>query len=379
MSRGGTGARQSGNPAVRARDGGFGSPDARAVKIAERCYDTWFGHVGSGRDEAALSVLAAFMLADKVLPDVVLKSTDAEVVKGMTDVFTAFWCRRPDLGCWVGPLADWMQDERPDKDLVRAAAATARTAVKAGICDLLDVDHLLDVDLLGHAYTTMRPRSARGARGEFYTPAHVCYLMAKMIIGGPDGIVPGMSIAEPAAGTGGMLRAAAQVVREAGHDPGELVWVANDITPVPVACLAVNCYSWRMGHNVVLGVADTLGEPDWYLGAWKRICAAIEHRDDIARTAAFIIAARRAERLIAGAAEDCGPRPGLEAELGDAAEVPKPAEPDGAWDKILPSDGTLFDPADLGEPAEPRPRHRGRGTPRRGAGPPPAPSGTLLD
>jgi len=177
-----------------------------------------------------------------------------------------------------------------------------------------------------------------------------------------------MSIAEPAAGTGGMLRAAAQVIREAGHDPAEMLWVANDIAPLPVACMAVNCHVWGLGHGVVLGTANSLAEPDWYGREWDRQRAAVEHRDSIARAAVFITATRRAERLITG---EAGPdlRNDLEAEITDPAACPNRPRPDGKWDKILPSEDVLFDAADLGEPA-PAPARRG-GRARRPAEKPP--------
>jgi len=48
-------------------------------------------------------------------------------------------------------------------------------------------------------------------------------------------LTPGMSIAEPAAGTGGMLRAAALVLRERGQDlvkPAELIRVQHHGGPL---------------------------------------------------------------------------------------------------------------------------------------------------
>jgi hypothetical protein len=312
--------------------------DQRVTRICERAYDAWFSRQGSGDAAAALSVLAAFMLADKVLPDVLLKSADEEIVQGMAEAWSQFWILRPDLcACWCEPLCGWLlgcEREDRDKNTVRAAAAMARAAVKAGICDLVADDHLLDTDLLGHAFTVMRPKSARDALGEFYTPANLCEMMAAMTLGGAGDVWPGMSIAEPASGTGGMLRACAKVLREAGHDPADMVWVANDVNPLAVACLAVNVHVWGLGHNVVIGVADSLANPVWHEKAWERQCGAIKHRNELLRQAQMLALLRWTDQAATAAA---APEP-----------LPVPARPPADPDRLLPA------LADLDPPKRPR-------------------------
>jgi hypothetical protein len=68
-------------------------------------------------------------------------------------------------------------------------------------------------DLLGAVLTVLRSRSDKAARGQFYTPADACDLLAP-IVGTPG---PGESVCEPAAGTGGMLRAVAKALRDQGR------------------------------------------------------------------------------------------------------------------------------------------------------------------
>jgi hypothetical protein len=233
-------------------------------------------------------------LADGIYPKALLNSSDEAVVKGIGEAWAGFWMRRPDLCIRCGPLAGWLNDDPIEPGLVRAAAAVARTAVKAGICDLLG--HTLYVDLLGHAYITMRPKSAAQARGEYYTPAAVCEMIARMTLTGD--LTPGMSIAEPAAGTGGMLRAAAQVMRERGQDPAGFWWVVNDISPLVTAALAVNCHLWGLGHHVVIRAANTLTEPGWPASSWEEQQAAIAQRDRMLGTAALFAAAINAEHLV---------------------------------------------------------------------------------
>lgn len=141
---------------------------------------------------------------------------------------------------------------------------------------------------------------------------------------------PGMSFGEPCAGSGGMLLAAAEVLRSHGFSPDEFLWVANDVDPVATALLAVNAHLWELGHGVLVGCADSLAEPDWMRRAWEAQCAAIRHRDDLLGTAAFVTAIRQAETLLVGkTAETTGP-------------LPCPAPPAVTDVELPPGDGTLF-------------------------------------
>jgi hypothetical protein len=334
-------------PAAPGRDWDLQS---RAVRVCERSYDAWFSYRGSDSFHIPLSVLAAFMLADGINGPYMLKAPDAGIVQGIREMWTWFWMRRPDLCNMAGPLGDWVNDEDLGEDLTRAIARTARAAVKAGITGILSDGHLLDVDLLGHAHMTLRPKASRDARGEFYTPAAVCYTMAKMILGDCKDLEPGMSIAEPAAGTGGMLRAAAQVLRECGRDPAEFWWVINDISPLAVAGLAVNAHVWGLGHNVIIGVADTLADPAWYGAAWEYQQTALARRDSMFKDAVRLALLRSIGNPVA---------------RRELTARPMPGDPPAVPDIELPSDGGLFDLADLTggadpEPAAPRPRRPGR-------------------
>ena len=219
------------------------------------------------------------MLA-KQIPD----GTDQFIVEGLAEVCSRFWMVRPELARLVRPF-DWWLNEEPGKrnsTLPHAAAGVARAAVKAGLLDMAQNGSLADCDVIGTMHMHDRSNSARQARGEFYTPPNLCDTMAQMILGAKEDLKPGMSIAEPAAGTGGMLRSAANWIREQGMDPGQFWWVANDISPVSVAGLAVNCYLWGLGPHVIIGVADSLADPAWPQRAWKEQQQATEHRDAIA-------------------------------------------------------------------------------------------------
>lgn len=277
-----------------------GGLDGLVRRVAERSAAAWWNYRGHGELTVPLGVIAALCLADGIDRDAVLAASAEETVRGMRRVWAAFWSRRPDLCGLCGPLAGWLDDEPLDGDLARAAAAVAKAAVRAGICDLA-AGHLEDADLIGCMYMTMQARSAAKWRGEFYTDGTLCELMARMTL--DRELRPGMSIAEPAAGTGGMVRAAAKVLRERGHDPADFWWFINDVSPLATAMLAVNCALWRLGPRVVIAVADTLADPDWPARAWAQQQAAVRHRDQLARLTAMLAAARQAEDLISGLAD----------------------------------------------------------------------------
>lgn len=287
-----------------------------AERVGERAAEAWYQSHAGGRSEVAVGVVAALALMASPPPGrrgpdtkpaakALLAMSDAEIVKALREVWGQWWIHRPDLARLRGPIAGWLEDEEPRTDLVRGAAAVARAAVKAGLLEMAGVGLLADCDVIGSTYMAMKADKDRQARGEFYSPPDICKAMALMTLNGP--LEPGMKIGEPSAGTGGMLRAAAEVIRERGLHPGEFWWVANDVSPVSVAGLAVNCHLWGLGPRTVLGVADTLREPDWPEAAWKAQRDAIAWRDELMRHARILAAIRRLEQP--HAAEPATPEP----------------------------------------------------------------------
>jgi hypothetical protein len=76
--------------------------------------------------------------------------------------------------------------------------------------------------------------------------------------------------------------------------------VANDISPLVTAALAVNCHLWGLGPKVIIGAADTLADPAWPSRARAEQLAAIKQRDSMLRLTAMFAAVRQAGQLAAG-------------------------------------------------------------------------------
>jgi hypothetical protein len=241
--------------------------DARAMRIGERVAEAWWPWGSSDGIAVPVGVVAALSLLGQRDPDgadlrTLLQASDDDALAGLlSEVWCHFTIARPELAFRCGPFGGWLDQDPRNETTSKAAASVARAAVKAGLLDLtLDPEMSRCVDVLGPVYTQLQSKSARSGRGEFYTPSPVCLMIAKVTMLGAEA---GQSICEPAAGTGGMLRAAAQVLREEGKDPAGFEWYANDISPVAAAALAVNAHIWGLGRRVVIGCADTLAEADW--------------------------------------------------------------------------------------------------------------------
>lgn len=200
-------------------------------------------------------------------------------------IWTAFTVIRPELSIRLAPFAAWL--DSPTATRLDGARATLRAAVHAGVLDLAsDRDAIREVDLLGRVYQELQKPGRKKAHGEFYTPEPVARFKAEKIL---EGIEPG-TVTDPFAGTGGLLRAAAQVLRERGTDPRTVEWRAADINPVAVSALAVNAYLWDLGHQVVIGRANTTAEPDWETRAAREQRSALEQHAVRVQTV-FLLAA----------------------------------------------------------------------------------------
>lgn len=277
---------------------------SRAVKIAEAATSAWWKAHGGSMDAIPLGVVAALALmtqADPVGPDpakLILGADRDEIADLLRHIWTMFAIARPELSIRTGPFAAWL--DNPASAQLDGAHATAHAVVKAGQLALTGDRALArEVDLLGHVYQELRSPKAKKAHGEIFTPAVLAMAMARMTLAGAE---PGQSICDPCAGTGGLLRAAAQELRAQRVDPRSMHWHAADIDPVVVAGLAVNMHLWDLGPHVVVGCANVLAEGDWQDRALAEQNAAIEQHHACVLVARFLAA----DRLLTATAETPG-------------------------------------------------------------------------
>ncbi|MBB5801306.1 hypothetical protein F4560_001074 [Saccharothrix ecbatanensis] len=236
-----------------------------AVDIAEAVDEAWHSAHRSGPLEVPVSVVAALALIAPPVDerteaaDWLLAADEHELARFMTLQWKLFVRARPDLVNRAWPLIrTWCGQTPPDSTTLQAAKSVADATINAGQLDLTGTTRRRDVDLLGLLLAALRSRTAKTTHGEFYTPADISMAMAALQ-GPPE---DGSTFLDPAAGTGGLLRATANTMRAAGRDPTTVTWWAVDTDELAIACLAVNTVLWELGHKVVLGVGNSLTD-DW--------------------------------------------------------------------------------------------------------------------
>lgn len=265
---------------------------SHAADIATAVDLAWHRACRSGPLEVPVSVVAAlsFLTPSGNERAGVAEWLAALDVDRFRTVMASQWAHfvraRPDLVTPAWPLIrPWHGEQQIDDAAAKAAAEVWRAALRAGQLDLTGTLRRRETDLFGVLLATLRSRTVKTAHGEFCTPADVASTMAHLL-GASDGV----SFHEPAAGTGGMLRALAESMRATGRDPSTIRWSAVDTDELAIACLAVNAVLWELGHEVVLGVGDSLTD-EWLPRAEAQRAEAI----DVARwTHAF----KALERLV---------------------------------------------------------------------------------
>lgn len=134
-------------------------------------------------------------------------------------------------------------------------------------------------DVLGQVFGMLEQGNA--AAGQFFTPYHVCKLMADLTIGSADELRAAIdqkgyvSLFEPAAGAGAMIIAYAQAMHSAGFSYQRHLHVtAVDVDPRAVHMAYLQLSLLGIPAVVVLGNTLTLEERErWYtpahiLGGW---------------------------------------------------------------------------------------------------------------
>ena len=256
------------------------SPEIHARKIAETVQVTWHRAYGSERVEVPISVIATVA----ALPQKDSCGNNAADSMGTWDAdgflqyarhtWSSVIKQRPDTTHLLWPVIAWIFDDG-ETSVRPHAHAVAQAALRAGQTDLTGTDRRFGTDLLGNALTMLRPKSALQARGQFYTPADVAGVLARM-----TGVEEHGRVIDPVMGTGGMFRAAAESMRADGRDPRTMTWIGCDIDEIAVACATVNSMIWGLGHDIVFHAGNALAE------GWE--AAARAQRDELRRLALSI-------------------------------------------------------------------------------------------
>ncbi len=279
------------------------------LRIAERVADAWHSHHGGGDIAIPVGVVAAlsmFSQRDRNGQDVAAQflALDAdELLNVLRDLWSCMWVQAPYLiGTAARPLHWWLYEERkPERYVVKAVQAVAHAALKAGLLAITgyrEPEMRTDDDVLGLVLTLLRSKGAMSGLGQYFTPGPVCEVMARFVLGNGDDLRAGMWIGEPAAGTGGMLRAAAVVLRDLGHNPANFGWGLSELDPIAAACAAVNSITWGLGPNVLIHVGNTLAADDWMALAFKQRTDALDHFENVQFVAATIAATEQAVALM---------------------------------------------------------------------------------
>lgn len=224
------------------------------------------------------------------------------LVRGLSECADSCWGLRPDLWEVSRPLFGWMREDLHSTQLNGVAAVT-----KAALCHGVlhhtgdsDPAERSHIDLMSWVITSLRHHQSRPAMGEHHTPPGVSRLIATMLAAeNDDGSRPqGEVFIEPAAGTGGMFRAAAQNLRRDAQDPADFAWVMTELDPLAAAGAAVNTLIWGLGPRAVVASGDALVHADLDKQARARRRDLARYRDVLVGLIGFAIAARTTDQLL---------------------------------------------------------------------------------
>lgn len=282
------------------------NPHAHAFEIAEAVSYAWHHAHGGSSIEIPIGTVAALALWPLRGPDAYLAADwwlsldDTELLAAFRECWARWWIMRPDLIDRATPLHKWVDDEKPDARRAAAVRAVVEAALTNGLLHLTasdDPDLRSTTDVIGTLLAVMRSEGAHDALAEIHTPPEVAYLMARMLLDDMP-LEPGTKFDEPAGGTGGMYRAAVQVMRERGIDPHQFGWSLTDIDPLAAAGAAVNAILWDLGPHVLIGCGDTLHEGNVPARAAREALESLERRDRLHSQAVFLAAIQKVEALI---------------------------------------------------------------------------------
>ncbi|MEU1015392.1 N-6 DNA methylase [Streptomyces sp. NPDC005898] len=289
-------------------------PHRRALEIGEAVAARWHNLHGGTAIEVPIGVVAALCLIrqkDLQGPDLkeqILNQDGPQLICMLREIWSTHWLHRPDLIDRARILHEWLNDD-VDRHREHAVRAITETALRQGLLDLTgheDPYLRSATDVLSPVMTSMRSHGAQKGLGEYHTPAPIAEALSEMITlenlaDFKLALLPpkqGMHLHDPCAGSGGLLRAAAQRIREHGADPKNFQWSMVDIDPIAAACAAVNAIVWELGPRVTVACADALANPKAVEDAMKEARAVFEHRDEVFGKASAIAGIRKMQRLL---------------------------------------------------------------------------------
>ncbi|CAM5314953.1 N-6 DNA methylase [Streptomyces abikoensis] len=293
-----------------------GNPHEKAQEIGEAVAAVWHKQHGGTAIEVPIGIVAALALVhvkDPKGPSLIgqiLAQTDDELIQMYREIWAGHWMQRPDLIERARILHEWLDDSPHDKHRLSMVRAVTRAALKAGILDLTghaDPFFRSAADVLSPTMTALRSLGAQKGLGEYHTPPALTDCIAEAMIGEISVAVqadalgklqPGEHIHDPACGSGGMLRAAGQAVRERGVEPASMRWSGVDIDSIAAACAAVNFIVYELGPHSTVACADALARPNAVEGAMVEARAVVEHRDRMLRMAAMLRGIRLAQDFL---------------------------------------------------------------------------------
>lgn len=285
-----------------------------AAALGEAVTDAWNRAHGGPDIAVPIGLVAALSLIrqhDAHGPDLkaqILAQQPRQLIEMYQQIWAGHWQARPDLIDRARVLHEWLnKPDEIDDHRAYCVKAVTEAALRAGILDLTGHPDPIDrarTDALSHVIMLLRSNGARQGLGEFHTPPSVSDLLAEATLSALSAdlnmatMQPGQHIHDPAGGSGGLLRSAAQALRWRGLDPADFQWSMVDVDAIAAACGAVNAIVWGLGPNVVVACDDTLANPNAVEDARAHARAVIAHRNQVMGTARMIAAIRQAQSLL---------------------------------------------------------------------------------
>jgi len=239
---------------------GAGEPinaEVHALKIAVDVARAWHRDGGPDRPEVPLGVVATVAVAGLGSSFEVDRS-QVEFVRFARRVWAQIFSHRPDLVRPIAPMMGWLVDG--GDGLGDRITSVADAAVGAGLLRLVATERRFDADLLGPVLGALRSPSSTRINAQMYTPGDIACALTAVVL---DDIRPDQTFCDDTVGTGGLFRAAAQVIRGRGLDPADMTWCGADIDTLAIAATAVNSLIWQLGSRIVLYVGDPIANADW--------------------------------------------------------------------------------------------------------------------